>query len=45
MSRSPLTQASYRLAWAFGWTPQEVQALTMAQISMFLHMLDEDAGE
>ncbi|MBK8021885.1 MAG: hypothetical protein IPK19_10800 [Chloroflexi bacterium] len=27
---------------AFGWTPQQVQTLTMAQIDLYLHFLNED---
>lgn len=43
LEASPLAQAAYRLARAFGWTPQQLQAMTMAQINMYLHFLDEDA--
>jgi hypothetical protein len=43
LSGSPLAQAAYRLARAFGWTPQQLQAMTMAQIDLYLHFLDEDA--
>jgi hypothetical protein len=39
---SPLIQASYRLARAFGWTPQEVQTLTMAQIAIYLELLEQE---
>ena len=35
-------QASYLLAREFGWTPQQVQTMTMAQISIYLQMLAED---
>ena len=38
--QSPLVQAHFRLAKAFGWTPQEVQQLTMAQATMYLAYLD-----
>ena len=38
-----LAQAAYRLARAFGWTPQQLLAMTMAQINMYLHFLNEDA--
>ena len=41
---SPLVQASYRLARAFGWTPQQVQAMTMAQVSIYLQMLDMETS-
>ena len=40
---SRLPQAAYRLARAFGWTPQQLQAMTMAQINMYLGFLNEDA--
>ncbi|MBW8873916.1 MAG: hypothetical protein JF614_03055 [Acidobacteria bacterium] len=38
-----LAEAAYRLARAFGWAPQQLQAMTMAQINMYLHFLNEDA--
>ena len=37
-------RASYRFARAFGWTPQQMQALTMAQVTMYLHLLDEEVS-
>lgn len=40
---SPLAEAAYRLARAFGWTPQQLQSMTMAQINLYLHFLGEDA--
>jgi hypothetical protein len=40
---SPLGQAAYRLARAFGWTPRQLRAMTMAQINMYLHLLNKDA--
>ncbi|NEP34890.1 MULTISPECIES: hypothetical protein [Moorena] len=45
MSASPLVKASYRLARAFGWTPQQVQAMTMGQVSIYLQMLDEEVSD
>ncbi len=39
---SPLAQASFILARAFGWTPQQVQSLTMAQISLYLELLEQE---
>ncbi|NEP27490.1 MULTISPECIES: hypothetical protein [unclassified Moorena] len=42
MSASPLVKASYRLARAFGWTPQQVQTMTMGQVSIYLQLLDEE---
>jgi hypothetical protein len=35
-------QISYRLARAFGWTPEVVQKLTMAQARLYLELLDEE---
>ena len=43
MPTSPLVQASYLLARAFGWTPEQVQAMTMAQVSIYLDMLEQEA--
>lgn len=43
MSQAPLVQASYLLARAFGWTPEQVQTLTMAQVTIYLHMLEQEA--
>jgi hypothetical protein len=37
-------RASYRFARAFGWTPQHMQALTMAQVAMYLHLLDQEVS-
>lgn len=42
--QAPLAWASFRLARAFGWTPQDVQALTMAQIDLYLDFLDQEAA-
>ena len=39
---SPLVWAGYRLARAFGWTPQQLQAMTMAQVSLYLELLDAE---
>jgi hypothetical protein len=36
-------QTSYRLAREFGWTPQQVQTLTMAQASIYLQLLAVEA--
>jgi hypothetical protein len=41
---TPLMQASFRLARAFGWTPQVVQTLTMAQIALYLDLLDQETN-
>lgn len=38
-----LTWASFRLAQAFGWTPQQVQALTLGQVALYLGCLDQGA--
>lgn len=40
---SPLVKAGYRLSRAFGWTPQQIQNLTMSQIALYLQLLDEEA--
>lgn len=37
-----MVQASYVLAREFGWTPQQVQTLTMAQISVYLQLLKQE---
>ena len=37
---SPLLQASYLLAREFGWTPEQVQQMTMAQVSLYLQMME-----
>lgn len=39
---SPLIKAGYRLSRAFGWTPQQIQSLTMHQIALYLQLLDEE---
>lgn len=40
---APLVKAGFRLSRAFGWTPQQIQDLTMGQISLYLQLLDEEA--
>lgn len=40
---SPLIKAAYRLSRTFGWTPQQIQSLTMNQIALYLQLLDEEA--
>lgn len=44
MRPSSLTWISFRLAQAFGWTPQQVQALTMGQAALYLGCLDGGAN-
>jgi len=39
---SPLVRAGYRLARAFGWTPQQLQTMTLGQVALYLEMLDAD---
>jgi hypothetical protein len=34
--------ASYVMAREFGWTPQQVQSMTMGQIDLYLEMLEQD---
>jgi hypothetical protein len=36
--------SSYLLARAFGWTPQQVQELTMAQVSLYVQLLEHEAA-
>ena len=38
-------QASFRLAREFGWTPVQVQSMTMGQISVYLQMLEEEVTD
>lgn len=45
LAQAPLVAASFRLARAFGWTPQQVQALTMGQIDVYLQLLAQEAGQ
>ena len=40
---SQLVQVSYRLARAFGWTPQQVQEMTMGQVSVYLQLLQQES--
>lgn len=40
---APLAWMSFRLARAFGWTPQQVQALTLGQVLLYLTFLEEEA--
>ncbi|MFQ4135477.1 hypothetical protein PGN35_004085 [Nodosilinea sp. PGN35] len=45
MTRTPsLPWMSFRLAQAFGWTPQQVQALTLGQAALYLGCLDREAA-
>lgn len=37
-------RGAYLLARAFGWTPQQVQEMTMAQVQMYLSLLENEAG-
>lgn len=39
---SPLVRAGYRLACAFGWTPQQLQAMTLGQVALYLELLDAE---
>jgi hypothetical protein len=38
----PLLRASFTLAKAFGWTPTQVSALTMAQVSAYIDLLHHE---
>jgi len=42
LQASPLVRASYLLAREFGWTPQQFQELTMAQVGIYLQMLEDE---
>jgi len=42
LTDAPLAQAGFRLARAFGWTPQQVQSMTMAQVKLYLTLLDAE---
>ena len=44
LSASPLVRSAYLLARAFGWTPQQMQEMTMAQVSMYLSLLEQEAA-
>jgi hypothetical protein len=39
---SPLLRAVFLLAKEFGWTPQQVQQMTMAQIGFYLDSIAHD---
>jgi hypothetical protein len=39
---SPMVRAGYLLAREFGWTPQQLQELTMAQVTIYLQMLEDE---
>jgi hypothetical protein len=42
LSNAPLLQAGYLLAKEFGWTPGQVQDLTMAQIAAYIELIQQD---
>lgn len=42
---APLVKAAFILAKEFGWTPQEVNNLTLGQVLLHLQMLKEQAGK
>jgi hypothetical protein len=39
-----VVRGAYLLARAFGWTPQQVREMTMAQVQMYLSLLQDEAG-
>jgi hypothetical protein len=41
---APLVKAAFVLAREFGWTPQEVNELTLGQVLLNLQMLKENSG-
>lgn len=42
---APLAKAAFILAKEFGWTPQEVNNLTLGQVLLHLQMLKQQAGK
>jgi len=44
VTASPLAEASYLMAKFFGWTPQQLQKMTMAQIVFFTEMIKNDSN-
>jgi hypothetical protein len=41
VAEAPLAKATFVLAREFGWTPQQVQELTLGQVLLHLRMLQE----
>jgi hypothetical protein len=41
---APLARACYLLAREFGWTPEEVSAMTVGQILLYLEMMHADGA-
>ncbi|HEU0015538.1 MAG TPA: hypothetical protein VFQ45_17815 [Longimicrobium sp.] len=37
-------RGAYVLARAFGWTPAQMQEMTMAQVGMYLQLLEQEAA-
>ena len=42
LAQTPLAKAGYVLAKQFGWSPQQMQEMTMAQIAVYVKMAQED---
>ena len=42
LPNAPLLKAGFILAKEFGWTPNQVQDLTMAQVSAYLDLLEQE---
>lgn len=38
-----MSRAAFILAKEFGWTPQQVQTLTQAQVNLYLQLLAEES--
>lgn len=38
-----MTRAAFILAKEFGWTPQQVQTLTQAQVNLYLQLIAEES--
>ena len=45
MAEAPLAKAAFVLAQEFGWTPQQVNELTLGQVLLHLQMLKEKARQ
>ncbi len=39
-----MAKTSYRLARAFGWTPDDIRKLTMAEARLYLELLEKDVS-
>jgi hypothetical protein len=37
--------SAYLLARAFGWTPQQLQEMTMGQVALYVQLLEQEAAQ